>query len=180
MWRFAKRGWRIVYQMKRRDNMRTKPINRVVYLARKIHHFRGASLCLRHHSAFASFTNTGSIRSVTKSTVMSNSYAIDSLSGKLSRLVQAAANEQGLDLIEKPTNAPYSFLWSVTFGSVRSVVVPKVSTSVSLVTIYSMENCSKAFMLDIIVRPGESSLKRKSRLHPGNLGEVVDSGQRQV
>jgi len=55
-------------------------------LARIIHHICGASLGIRHHSAFASFTNTTSIRSVTKSTVMSNPYAIRSLSGELSRL----------------------------------------------------------------------------------------------
>jgi len=57
-------------------------------LSRIIHHTRGASLCIRHHSTFASFTNTTSIRSVTKSTVMSNPYAIHSLSGELSRLYQ--------------------------------------------------------------------------------------------
>jgi len=55
-------------------------------LARIIHHTHGASLWIRHHSTFASFANTTSIRSVTKSTVMSNPYAIRSLSGELSRL----------------------------------------------------------------------------------------------
>jgi len=64
-------------------------------IARIIHRSRGASLCLRHHSTFASFTNTESIRSVTKSTVMSNPYAIHSLSGKLSRIARfyATAND---------------------------------------------------------------------------------------
>jgi len=55
-------------------------------LARTIHHYRGASLCIRHHSTFASFTNTGNIRSVTQSNVMSNPYAIHSRSGEFSRL----------------------------------------------------------------------------------------------
>jgi len=59
---------------------------KILELVRIIHRCRGALLGIRYYSAFASFTNTTSIRSVTKSTVMSNPYAIRSLSGKLSRL----------------------------------------------------------------------------------------------
>ena len=58
----------------------------VLPLVRIIHHSRGASLGLRYHSAFASLTNTGSIRSVTEITVITNTFAIHSLSGELSRL----------------------------------------------------------------------------------------------
>ena len=55
-------------------------------LVRIIHHSRGASLTLRYHSAFASLTNTGGIRSVAENTVITNTVAIHSLSGELSRL----------------------------------------------------------------------------------------------
>ena len=57
-------------------------------LARIIHHSRGASLGSRHHSAFASLTNTGSICSVIESVVMTTTFAIRSLSGELSRIVK--------------------------------------------------------------------------------------------
>jgi len=57
-------------------------------LARIIHHSRGASLALRYHSAFASLTNTTSIRSVTENTVITNTCAIHPLSGELSRLAR--------------------------------------------------------------------------------------------
>jgi len=55
-------------------------------LTRIIHRSRGASLGIRHHSTFASLTNTGSIRSRTESTVITTTFAIHSLSGELSRL----------------------------------------------------------------------------------------------
>jgi len=54
-------------------------------LTRIIHHTRGASLGSRHHSAFASLTNTTSIRSVTENAVITTTVAIRSLSGELSR-----------------------------------------------------------------------------------------------
>ncbi len=57
---------------------------------RIIHHSRDALLVIRHHSAFASLANTGSIRSVTEKTVMTNNLAIHSRSGELSRLGLAA------------------------------------------------------------------------------------------
>jgi len=55
-------------------------------LARIIHHSRGASLGIRHHSVFASLTNTTSIRSVTETAVITTTFAIRSLRGELSRL----------------------------------------------------------------------------------------------
>jgi len=60
--------------------------NRDEGLARIIHHSRGASLGIRYHSAFASLTNTTSIRSVTENAVITNTVAIHALSGELSRL----------------------------------------------------------------------------------------------
>jgi len=55
-------------------------------LARIIHPSCGASLGIRHHGAFASLTNTTSIRSVTENAVITTTVAIRSLSGELSRL----------------------------------------------------------------------------------------------
>jgi len=55
-------------------------------LARIIHRSRGASLAIRHHSAFASLTNTTSIRSVAETAVITTTFAIHSLRGELSRL----------------------------------------------------------------------------------------------
>jgi len=60
---------------------------RVATTARIIHHPRGASLAIRCHSAFASLTNTESIRSVVKNTEIANSFTIHPLSGELSRIV---------------------------------------------------------------------------------------------
>jgi len=57
---------------------------------RIVHHSCGASLGIRYHSTFASLTNTESIRSVTESTVISNTVAIHSLSGELSRLAESS------------------------------------------------------------------------------------------
>jgi len=56
-------------------------------LVRMIHHSRGASLGIRHHSAFASLANTASIRSVTENAAITTTLAIRSFSGELSRLV---------------------------------------------------------------------------------------------
>jgi len=64
-------------------------------LARIIHRYRGASPGSRYHSAFASLTNTTSIRSITKSTVILNLYAIGSLSGESSRLDSPRPREAG-------------------------------------------------------------------------------------
>jgi len=90
-------------------------------LARIIHHCRGASLCIRHHSTFASFANTGSIHSITKSTVMSNPYAIRSLSGELSRL---------------GVRRHRSFFSLANAGGIRSVTDNAVKTNT--VTIHSL------------------------------------------
>jgi len=69
---------------RRRERNRAK---RAFALARIIHHYRGASLGIHHHSVFVSLTNTTSIRSVTENTVITNPCAIRSLSGELSRLL---------------------------------------------------------------------------------------------
>jgi len=61
-------------------------------LVRIIHRSRGASLALRYHSAFASLTNTASIRSVAENTVITNICAIHPLSGELSRLAKHDQN----------------------------------------------------------------------------------------
>jgi len=66
-----------------------KPTREANALARTIHRSRGASLGIHHHRTFASLTNTGSIRSVTESTVITATVAIHSLSGELSRLGDA-------------------------------------------------------------------------------------------
>ena len=56
-------------------------------LAWIIHHIRSAWLGIPHYSAFASLTNTESIRSVIENAVMTTTVAIRSLSGELSRVV---------------------------------------------------------------------------------------------
>jgi len=74
-------------------------------LARIIHHQRGASLGSRHHNAFASLTNTTSIRSVTENAVITTTFTIRSLSGELSRLRGFLKGKFGIIWIWNKTNS---------------------------------------------------------------------------